>query len=73
MKTFTIKEYRIQLLWPEIKHLHFDDRHDAYVLADTRLRIAWGNGYWLFGAQLLGFGIGVDYERPSVLNSKAPP
>ena len=62
MKTFTIKEFRLQIIWPEIKHRRTDDRHDAYVSLACRvgtwILAIWDATFWFWNRGRLSKRIG---------------
>lgn len=63
---------RVQFYWPKLKLTNrkqgdfypYQSAHKELLFrADTTVRIVWEAGYWGFGAVLLGFGFGVDYQK----------
>lgn len=62
---------RIQLYWPHFqwKNIKKTDEHwsrarkEFFFCATTNLRIVWEEGYWGFGANVIGFGAAADYQK----------
>ncbi len=50
---------RIQFYWPRIKIR----KGELFIGAPTQLRIVKRPGYFGFGANILGFGMGIDYQK----------
>jgi hypothetical protein len=65
------EELRIQLYWPHFQwknvkkteHTWTRPRKEFFFSAATNLRVVLEEGYWGFGANVLGFGGAADYQK----------
>lgn len=64
--------FRIQFYWPIIKWRNYKRQTEPYpkpahkelfVSMATRCRIVFADGYYGIGGEILGFGIGIDYQK----------
>ena len=62
--------YRFQLYWPTLYIRKYNpakegpySRAEIYFAAPTTFRLVRGKDFWGVGGNLLGFGVGIDYEE----------
>jgi len=63
MKNFTFGDYRLQITWPEFKIRSDKKGFDSHVSFQTIIRLGIHENFWVFGVSVLGFGIGIDWEK----------
>lgn len=68
-------EFRLQLYWPRfllVDNLPTEEdkwtyRHaELFISFPTLVRIVRENGYWGFGAEVMGFGFGFDWQEQKI-------
>ena len=60
------KKYRLQIVFPTVTFKKSFGRVEFNVQAQTIFRISYGDKgkeFWLIGFSILGFGIGIDYDK----------
>lgn len=70
VRTCSMGRARLQFYWPLIKLTKMELHVDAPVV----LRLMWNSrdGYYGFGFQILGFGLGGDFDKHSPV-TRTPP
>ena len=59
MLTHRVGEWRVQFYWPIVRL----GRTEFYIKAPTAIRVVWSGRYFGAGLELLGFGVGVDWQQ----------